>query len=75
VSGISLAIIFLLTLCSYQNLRGLYAGQLGLLVGFLLAASLLALLRNRPLIAGTLMALTMIKRRRWWLLATLYLFL
>ena len=51
----------LLTLCSYQELEGLYAGQLGLLVGFLLSASLLALIRNRLLLAGILMALTMIK--------------
>jgi hypothetical protein len=74
VSGISLAITLLLTLCSYQELEGLYAGQLGLLVGFLLAASLLALLRNRPLLAGTLMAMAMIKPQMV-LLATLYLLL
>jgi hypothetical protein len=74
VSGVSLAIILLLTLCSYQELEGLYAGQLGLLVGFLLAASLLALVRNRPWLAGTLMALAMIKPQMV-LLAVLYLFL
>jgi len=74
VSGISLAIILLLVLCSYQELEGLYAGQLGLLVGFLLGASLLALLRNRPLLAGTLMGLAMIKPQMV-LLAISYLFL
>lgn len=74
VSGISLAIILLLTVCSYQELEGLYAGQLGLLVGFLLAASLLGLVRNRPLLAGTFMALAMIKPQMV-LLATLYLLL
>jgi len=74
VSGVSLAIMLLLTWCSYQELEGLYAGQLGLLVGFLLAASVLALLRNRPLLAGTLMALAMIKPQMV-LLAILYLFL
>jgi hypothetical protein len=74
VSGVALAIMLLLTLCSYQELEGLYAGQLGLLVGFLLAASLLALLRNRQLLAGTLMALAMIKPQMV-LLAILYLFL
>jgi hypothetical protein len=74
VSGVSLAIILLLTVCSYQELEGLYAGQLGLLVGFLLAASVLALVRNRPLLAGTLMALAMIKPQMV-LLAALYLFL
>ncbi len=61
VNGVSLVIMVLLTLCSYQELEGLYAGQLGLLVGFLLSASLLALIRNRLLLAGILMALTMIK--------------
>jgi hypothetical protein len=74
VNGVLLAIILLLTICSYQELEGLYAGQLGLLVGFLLAASLLALLRNRPLLAGTLMALAMIKPQMV-LLALLYLLL
>lgn len=74
VSGVWLAIILLLTLCSYQELEGLYAGQLGLLVGFLLAASVLALLRNRPLLSGILIALAMIKPQMV-LLAVLYLFL
>ena len=74
VSGVLLAIILLLTVCSYQELEGLYAGQLGLLVGFLLAASILALLRNRLLLAGTLMALAMIKPQMV-LLAILYLVL
>src|SRR5271169_3317975 len=74
VSRVTLAITLLLTLCSYQELEGLYAGQLGLLVGFLLAASVLALLRNRPWLAGTLMALAMIKPQMI-LLAILYLFL
>jgi len=57
----SLAAIVLLVLCSYPVLEGLYADQLGLLVGFLLAASLLALQRGWPLLAGTIMALTAIK--------------
>ena len=74
VSRGSLAIAILLTLFSYQELEGLYAGQLGLLVGFLLSASLLALLRNRLLLSGTLMALTMIKPQMT-LLAIFYLFL
>jgi Glycosyltransferase family 87 len=74
VSGVSLAIMLLFTLCSYQELEGLYAGQLGLLVGFLLAASVLALLRDRPLLAGTLLALAMIKPQMV-LLAVSYLFL
>jgi hypothetical protein len=74
VSRVSLGIILLLTVCSYPELEGLYAGQLGLLVGFLLAASLLALVRGRLLLAGILMALTMIKPQMT-LLASLYLFI
>jgi hypothetical protein len=54
-------VILLLTLCSYPTLEALYAGQLGLLVAFFLAASLLALQRRRFLLAGILMALTTIK--------------
>jgi hypothetical protein len=56
-----LIVAILLTLCSYPELEGLYAGQLGVFVGFLLAASLLALVRNRLVLAGTLMALATIK--------------
>lgn len=56
-----LAVIFLLTLCSYPALEALYAGQLGLLVAFLLAAGVVALQRDRMLLAGILMALTTIK--------------
>jgi hypothetical protein len=55
------AVILLLTLCSYPVLEALFAAQLGLLVAFLLAASLLALRRNRFLLAGFLMAITTIK--------------
>jgi hypothetical protein len=72
VSPTWLGIIFLLTLCSYPGLEGLYAGQLGLLVGFLLAASLLALMRGRLLLSGALMALTTIKPQMT-ILAILYL--
>jgi hypothetical protein len=55
------AVILLFVLCSYPVLEGLYAGQLGLLVAFLLAASILSLQRGRLLLAGILMALTTIK--------------
>jgi hypothetical protein len=54
-------VIALLTLTSYPSLEGLFAGQLGLLVAFLFAASLLALRCNRFLLAGFLMALATIK--------------
>jgi hypothetical protein len=50
-----------LVLTSYPVLEGLYADQVGLLVGFLLAAAILALCRGRLLLSGILMALTMIK--------------
>lgn len=56
-----MAVILLLTLCSYPAIEGLYVGQLGLLVAFLLAASLLALHQGRFLLAGILMAITTIK--------------
>jgi len=69
-----MAVIVLLTLCSYPALEGLYVGQLGLLVAFLLAASLLALQRHRFLLAGILMALTTIKPQVT-VLAILYLLL
>ncbi len=55
------AVILLLTLTSYPALEALFAEQLGLIVAFLLAASLLALRRRRFLLAGFLMALTTIK--------------
>jgi len=61
LSWIWICVIALLTLCSYPVIEGLYADQLGLLAGFLLAASMLALRSNRLLLAGILMALTTIK--------------
>jgi hypothetical protein len=56
-----LAVILLLTLSSYPALEALYVGQLGLLVAFLLAAAILALQKNRYLLAGFLLALTTLK--------------
>jgi hypothetical protein len=73
VNWIWLAVMLLLTVCSYPVLEGLYAGQLGLLVGFLLAASVLALVRGRMVLSGILMALTTIKPQMT-ILAILYLF-
>jgi hypothetical protein len=69
-----LAVVLLLTLFSYPVLEGLYAGQLGLLVGCLLAGSMLALQRGRLLLAGILMALTTIKPQMT-ILAILYVLL
>jgi len=56
-----IAVILLLALSSYPALEALFAAQLGLLVAFLLAASLVALQRARFLLAGILMAISTIK--------------
>jgi hypothetical protein len=74
VSATGLTVIILLVVCSYPELEGLYAGQLGLWVGFLLAASLLALVQGRLLLAGIVMALTAVKPQMT-LLAMFYLLL
>ena len=55
------AVAVLLTMSAYPTLEGLYACQLGLLVAFLLPASVLALQRNRTFLAGVLMAIATIK--------------
>lgn len=57
----TVATILLLTISSYPALEGLFAIQLGLLVTFLLAASLAALKSRRFLLAGFLIAFTTIK--------------
>jgi Glycosyltransferase family 87 len=67
-------IILLLVLCSYPVLEGFYAGQVGLLVGFLLGASIFVLRRGRLFLSGILLALTTIKPQVT-LLAILYLLL
>ena len=54
-------VVILLAMTSYPVLEGLYACQLGLLVSFLLAASIRLIQRNRLLLAGILLALTTIK--------------
>jgi hypothetical protein len=54
-------VILLLVLCSYPVLEGFYAGQIGLLVGFLLAASICVLRRGRFFLSGILLALTTMK--------------
>jgi hypothetical protein len=64
----------LLTLSSYSVLEGIFALQLGLLVGFLLAAALAALVGNRLFLSGGLLALTLIKPQTMLLVAA-YLFL
>ena len=61
VSPRLLAILMLLTLSSYPVLEGLFAGQAGLFVGFLLAASCASLVEGTPFVAGSLFAFTMMK--------------
>jgi Glycosyltransferase family 87 len=56
-----IVLVLALSLTSYPVLEGLYAGQVGLLVGFLLAAAILALCRGKLLLSGILMALSTIK--------------
>jgi hypothetical protein len=55
------ASIVLLTLSSYSLLEGLFAEQLGLFVGFFLAASIAALVAQRLFLAGGLLAVTFVK--------------
>jgi hypothetical protein len=62
-------LIIVFALSSYAVLEGLFAEQLGLLVGFLLAASLAALMRQRLFFSGFLLALTLIKPQTMVLIA------
>ena len=57
----ALATITFLTLSSYAVLEGLFAEQMGLFVGFLLAASMAAITRGRLFLSGSLLALTLVK--------------
>ena len=61
VDWLWLVVILLLVLFSYPVLEGLCAAQLGLFVGFLLSASMVALISRRSFLAGVLLALTTIK--------------
>lgn len=67
-------VLVLLSLCNYQVLEAVFAAQPGLIVGFLLASAALALRRNRLLLAGTSLALTLIKPQMT-LIAVVYLLL
>lgn len=57
----AMAILILFTLSSYAVLEGLFAGQVGLIVGCLLAASLAGLAEGRLFVSGSLLAFTLIK--------------
>jgi hypothetical protein len=69
-----LASMILLTMSSYVVLEGLFAEQMGLLVGFLLAASLAALVDGKLFLSGSLLALTLIKPQMTALLVVYLLF-
>ena len=56
-----IAVVLLLVLTSYPALEALYAGQVGVFVCFALAASIVAVQKDRLLLAGALMALGTIK--------------
>jgi hypothetical protein len=56
-----LACLMFFTLSSYAVLEGLFAEQMGLLVGFLLASSLAGLMAERLFLSGSLLALALIK--------------
>jgi hypothetical protein len=64
-----MSLIIVLALSSYAVLEGLFAEQLGLLVGFLLAASVAALVRQRLFFSGSLLALTLLKPQMMVLIA------
>ena len=68
------ATLVVLMLCNYPVLEGLFADQPGLIVGFLLASSVLALQQNRLALSGSLLSLTLIKPQMT-LLAVMYLML
>ena len=61
VSRSSLIVIVILVFSSYPVLEGLYAGQIGLFVGFLMAAVFFALNQDSQYTAGALLALTTMK--------------
>jgi hypothetical protein len=61
VGTVMLVAFVVLTLSSYVVLEGLFAEQMGLFVGFLLAASLAALVNEKLFLSGSLLALTFIK--------------
>src|SRR5579864_4802957 len=69
VSSSTLAIAIILLLVSYPVLEGLFAQQAGLLVGAALAMSMAALVRERLILAGMLLAFASVKPQLVWLLA------
>lgn len=74
VDRVMIASLILLTLSSYSVLEGLFAEQIGLLVGFLLAASLAAFAGKRLFLSGSVLAVALIKPQMM-LLVAIYLLL
>jgi MFS family permease len=68
-SRTAIAALMIFTLSSYPVLEGLYAEQLGLIVGFLLAASAAAFVAGKFVLSGSLLALTLIKPQMMILIA------
>jgi hypothetical protein len=68
-SRVKFAAIVLLTLSSYAVLEGMFAEQIGLVIGFLLAASLAALVRQKLFFSGSLLALALVKPQMMLLVA------
>ena len=69
VSSPKVSIAIVLLLVSYPVLEGLYAQQVGLLVGAALATSVASIARGRLTLAGILLALASVKPQLMWLLA------
>jgi hypothetical protein len=69
VSTRTLTVAVILFLVSYPVLEGLYAQQVGLLVGAALAMSAASIARGRHLLAGVLLAFASVKPQLVWLLA------
>lgn len=74
LNSVWFAVLAMLTLSNYEVLEALFAEQPGLIVGFLIAGTALALRRNQMLLAGVLLSLTLIKPQMT-LLAAMYLLL
>jgi hypothetical protein len=74
VPALQFVVLVLLMLCTYELLEASFAEQPGLLVWFFLGGAALALRRNRLMLAGALMSLTLIKPQMT-LLALAYLLL
>jgi len=74
LNPLEFSLLTVLTLCTYELLEAFFAEQPGLLVNFFLAAGSLALRRNRLVLAGAILSLTLIKPQMS-ALALLYLLL